>query len=723
MGKENKLIIALFVLFATIACCTPLLALEDTFVPYRSYTYNYWLDSVAAPIPYVPEKIITSVELGLELNSPQDLFVGKDKLVYLLDSGNNRLLLLDGEMKVVKIIDSFINQNKEDNFNNPRGIFVNQDGDIYIADTGNKRVVVLNSEGLLKQVIGIPRSDIRGLIPENYNYNPIKVVADRAGRVYVISGKTYDGLIQFESDGQFGGFIGAPRVRPSMFDYFWKRFIATEEQREKMALTLPTEFINLDIDDRGFIYTTVAERGRDGEPIRRLNPAGKDVLLKNKSRPPVGDYGSSVQDVEGNLILPPSQFVDIAVGENGIYSALDVERGRVFTYDMYGELLSVFGHRSLQKGAVTNPVALDLYMDNRILVLDADLGQITVYKPTEYQEMIFAAVNNYHSGEYELSTTYWREVLRLNSNYDLAYIGLGEAYLLQNEYEQAMDNFRLGQDREGYSEAFALHRMEVVAENFGKIVGGLVALIIIILSGIKWGGSIKAFIKETTTNSKGISAFSRLPVAQKTTKVLESLKYGFHVIFHPFDGFWDLKREKRGNVTAAIVIIIFVCVSYVLREQYTGFIFNTRDLTKFNVLMEVASIVFPLILWCIINWALTTLMDGKGTFKDIVIFSAYALIPLILTNIPATIISNYVTLEEGPFYYAFVVIGALWAGGLIFVGTMVTHDYDFGKTMLTIIMILAGIVFVLFIGILFFSLTSQVVNFIETIYMELLYRL
>ena len=123
-------------------------------------------------------------------------------------------------------------------------------------------------------------------------------------------------------------------------------------------------------------------------------------------------------------------------------------------------------------------------------------------------------------------------------------------------------------------------------------------------------------------------------------EVLRSLRYSLYLIFHPFDGFWDLKHEKRGNIKTALIIFAMVGVTFILRRQLTGFILNEVKLRELNVIVEILSIVVPFFLWCVANWCLTTLMDGEGSFKDIVITSAYALVPLVLINIPLIVFSN-----------------------------------------------------------------------------------
>lgn len=211
---------------------------------------------------------------------------------------------------------------------------------------------------------------------------------------------------------------------------------------------------------------------------------------------------------------------------------------------------------------------------------------------------------------------------------------------------------------------------------------------------------------------------------QKLTvkRVLRSLLYSLFLIFHPNDAFWDLKYERRGNVPAATIILGLVVFTYIFMRQTMGFIFNPVDLTKLNIVTEMASVLVPFFLWCIVNWSLTTLMSGKGTFRDIYIASAFALTPLVIVNIPVTIVSNVLILEEGPFIAVLAVTATVWAGMLLFIGTMVTHEYDTTKTAFTCVLMVAGMTAVLFLIILFFSLVNEAVVFGSSIYREILFR-
>jgi hypothetical protein len=206
-------------------------------------------------------------------------------------------------------------------------------------------------------------------------------------------------------------------------------------------------------------------------------------------------------------------------------------------------------------------------------------------------------------------------------------------------------------------------------------------------------------------------------------EVLRSLRYTLYLIFHPFDGFWDLKHEKKGNLKAALIIVALVGITFILRRQLTGFVLNEVKLQELNIVVEISSVALPFFLWCVANWCLTTLMDGEGSFRDIVITSAFALAPFVLINIPLIIFSNVITLEEAAFYHFFDILALVWAGILLFLGTSVVHQYSMGKTFLTCICIIVGMGLIIFIALLFFSLLQQIFSFIYTIYKEIALRL
>ncbi|MBX4150570.1 MULTISPECIES: YIP1 family protein [Paenibacillus] len=202
----------------------------------------------------------------------------------------------------------------------------------------------------------------------------------------------------------------------------------------------------------------------------------------------------------------------------------------------------------------------------------------------------------------------------------------------------------------------------------------------------------------------------------------ELLLFPFHVMVRPFSGFWDLKYDDMGNLRIAGAIVFLVFMSVVIQHQYGGYIFNNLNADEFNSLVQMRNVLLPYFLWCIANWSLTTLMDGEGNFSEICMVTAYALLPIAVILIPNTILSNVITQEESVFYYFFNGVAAVWFLFLLFVGTMTVHQYTVTKTLVTIFLTLVGMAFLLFLGLLFFSLIQQMYSFVFTIYQEIQFR-
>lgn len=691
-------------------------------VAYRNYTFDFFGNAVPAPQAYLPKTVITGTTLSVgELKDPQDLHVSRDGEIFIVDGGNSRLIWLDSDWIAIRVIAEFENDGKIDRLRSPEGVWAAGDGSVYVADTGNARVVVFDGDGRFVREIGPPVALEEGVIPNGFQYQPVKLAVDPANRLYVISRNSYEGLTVFNSDGSFAGFMGAPRVAPSAADLFWYR-IATREQRERMALFIPTQFANLTLDSRGFVYVVEAGLAKDNS-VRRLNPSGQDVLVRNGFHPPKGDLSGD----------RPSRLIDIHVQEDGIYRVLDHNNGRVFAYDRNGWLLYVFGASGELRGAFRDPVAVDTLGED-VLVLDRGQRQVVVFSPTNYARIINQALRLYNNGQYDESVEMWRLVLSYNSNYDLAYSGIGRAVLRQGDVEAALGYFRLGQDRIGYSGAFKQYRRELGLKHFGTALTLVSVALVLLLIALKLGlfrklssavQSIEEAVGRRLGAAAGTSESRRTPLGRMCLAagdLCSSLRCSLHAAIHPFEGFYEIRRNKRGNVAAAVVILGLMTLTYIIMRQYTGFIFNTRDLARLNIYAELASVLVPFLLWCVVNWALTTLMDGKGRLRDIFVSSAFALVPMIAINIPLAALTNFMTIEEGVYYYLMAAAAGVWTAGLLLIGNMEIHEYSAGKTAVTAGLTVVGMAFVLFLGVLFLSLVNTMIGFARGLYVEIIFR-
>ncbi|WP_026510655.1 YIP1 family protein [Butyrivibrio sp. LC3010] len=210
---------------------------------------------------------------------------------------------------------------------------------------------------------------------------------------------------------------------------------------------------------------------------------------------------------------------------------------------------------------------------------------------------------------------------------------------------------------------------------------------------------------------------------EKYDRYIDSLKFALYCISHPLDGFWDLTHEKRGTYAAANTILIATVLIRILKLRYTSFIFMTVYWEDLNIFLYVASILFPLTLWVLGNWGLTTLFDGKGRLGQVYMATCYALTPYPLIQFPLMIFSNFVTVDEAEFYAMVSTISLVWAALLVIAAMGQIHEYAAGKNLLFTVATLFAMLVMIFILMIFFSMISQGVSYFISLGKELLFRL
>lgn len=469
--KTRKLIMTV-----AVAVCLSTTALAAA--PYQNYTYDIQGKAKAEPQAYVPVTAVTGVSAGtVDFSDPRDIFIAENSDIYIADTGNNRIVVLNSDFRLKREIKGFLNKGKQDAFHHPSGVYVTKNGSLYVADTDSQRVIALDENGKLRQIFGEPEADGGSL---SYNYAPLKVAVDFAGRVYVASKNCSKGIIEFDKDGSFLGYYGAVKTQSDALSLFWKS-IATSSQKASMSLVIPTEYSSIDIDAKGFIYGTVSAIDTDNFNtsmfIHKLNPMGVDVLKRNGFANPMGDVDYVKQTDDGKMDI--SQLCDVAVQPDGVYSVLDSNKGRVFTYNDKGELMFVYGSMGDSLGAFGNPVALDVMQDGNSLVLDNKYNQLIEFAPTQYASLILQALDKDAQREYDAATKLWKETLKYTSKSSVVFNEIGNVYNNQGDYQKAMQYYKLAYDSASYSDAYKYWRMEFLSEYFGVFIAVIAFLILL----------------------------------------------------------------------------------------------------------------------------------------------------------------------------------------------------------------------------------------------------
>lgn len=407
------------------------------------------------PAGYVAERVLTVPAEAGGLRAPQDLFFDREGYLWVVDSDNGRVLKMTPEGGVVAVF----SPTGADRLNRPQGVFVDASGMVYVADTGNGRVVVFGPQGDVVRVYGVPESP---LLDESFTFKPSKLLVDNRGYLNIVNEGEYRGIVLMDLDGHFRGFFA-----PNPVGFDWRRLLirilATQAQRERIARLLPPPHSNLTQDRQGFIYTTTVHT-RTGQ-IKRFNSIGRNTY-------PVKAYGH-IWYQELQQMLP--HFTDLAVDETGIVTAVDAASQLVYQYDQDGNNLLVFGGRGERQGRFLYPSAIEVDRRGYLYIADREQNVIQVFRPTEFMRLVHRASALYYDGRYEEAGEPWRKVLALDRNYLIAHRGLGRALLKQGALREAMQEFRYGKDRRGYSRAFGELRYRWMRSHFGLTVLGLAA--------------------------------------------------------------------------------------------------------------------------------------------------------------------------------------------------------------------------------------------------------
>ena len=218
---------------------------------------------------------------------------------------------------------------------------------------------------------------------------------------------------------------------------------------------------------------------------------------------------------------------------------------------------------------------------------------------------------------------------------------------------------------------------------------------------------------------------SARPMASKAwwKRFWDSVRYSTYAMFHPFDGFWDLTHEHRGTVAAANFFVILLLASRLLGLQYTSFLFMRVYWPRVNIFQQCISLLMPLGIYCICNWGLTTLFDGKGTLRDVYVSTCYALVPYIIGALIIIPLSNIITADEGEFYSVISTFTILWSAMLLVCGMIQVHDYTLSKTLLFLVMTVIAMAVVIFLLLLFLTLVGDGISYFISLYKEINFRL
>ncbi|WP_235885643.1 YIP1 family protein [Paenibacillus cymbidii] len=599
------------------------------------------------------------------LQNPKDLFIGPDDHLYIADTGNNRIVELDANGNQVRFLTV-----PESPLKKPEGLFVTKAGEIYIADTGNKRIVRLHPDGTLAKVYTRPDSRY---IPASYPFDPVRLVVDTRGFLYIAMLGSYQGVLQLNPEGRFQSFYGANKTPLSPIDAL-KRTFYPRQMYANESSKLPDAISSLAMDRDGFIYTSTRGVTSVKNTVKKLNIRGVNMLHSR-----TGNFGTirvwERKYESGRLVLPA--LIDLTVDVNGNITAIDSIYHYVYQYDANGNPLFFWGGpapvSTTQLGLLKTPVAIDANSRGDLYILDGQDGLIHILRLSEFGALVNRANQLTLQGRYEESERPWQEVLQHNAYFTPAILGQAKAAYKTEDYARAARLFIKGEDPVGYSDSLWQIRLLWFQRHFAALATGLLAAALgIALLG--WWSRRNGWRAAWRSRSR-----SRIPA-------IVQFKHVWHLLRHPIDGFTAIRYERKGSYRSALTVLAAVSLSLVCMNLFTGYSFNTVNTRSFDVisyLLRSGAIWFG---WVLAHYFVSTIYQGEGRFKDVFIGSAYALIPIVLIGLPLALASNGLTLAEQSIYSFFQNGMSIWIFLLLFWMIMSVHNYTFGETIVNLVL-------------------------------------
>ena len=709
LKKISALLLAAVIMISS--NCQAVYAAEST-------SYVTGDDNYRQPVPecYVVSDVINNIggyeDKKTDFKKPQDLFIDDYDNIYVVDTGNHRIVKMNSDYETVAI---FYGPDKA--FKSPQGIFVDDDGDMYVADTENNRIVHMDSNGNFVEEFTNPESELS----TGEVFTPTKLVVTNTGYIYTVKSEN---IMAIDGNNAFRGYYGQTNIGYNLSEVLIRMF-ASERQKLLHTKRLAASYINLTYGDDGMIYATSMER-EEGE-IKKLNSIGTNVFRKYKTignsiRNPITDFinnnllkavvaGQSFKfgeyfNDEGMYIEPV--FADICVDNEGIVTVVEQLNGKVYQYDQDGRMLVAFGGLGEKKGTFTRPSAIDVDSKGRLYVLDQINSNIQVFEPTEFITYIHLATSAYNDGDYEKSYEYWRKVLATDENYSLAHVGIARTYYKQGMYKESMEEAMIVKDRDVYTMAFDEYKYEVLRANFFPIV--LLALFIIVAVIVL----IKLFMKHA---KRGYWRF--IQDKSKKMGVVSGIEYSFYTLFHPFDAIAGIKHN-RDRINWAVPIILFAA-AYLVKMAYlyvVHFPLASIEIEDVNPWFEMVKIWLVPISWIPASFMATSISGGESKVKEITFTSAISLTPFILINLPLMFLSNIMSKTQKSWYGIFSALAYIGLFLILFLAMMVLNNYTFGKTV-KMMLVSAFLMLVLWLVVLLcYVLTGRMIQFVIALFEE-----
>lgn len=642
-------------------------------------TSTYTLDSngklVATQDAYLPK--LTFTELGLK--NPSDLVFDNNGYVYVSDTGNNRILVINSSTGVLV---HTIEEDLDSLTYSPNGLFVDNNNHLYVCYPSNNSVFIydLNDNYELLKVHSTPSS----VLFANREFKPLKISVDTGGNMFIIGEGVNEGVIQLSIEGEFLGYFTSNKVNISLIDKI-KYMFYSDAQLSLLPSRNPIIFSNLFADNDGLVYTTTSYT-ETYTWVKKHNTAGLNQFDKYP-------------------LIAASDMTDIWVTDDKtVYAASS--SGEIYVYTSQGEFIHKFGGGSTSSpdiaGVFKRISALAVDDNDNIWVLDSSQEIIQTFEPTEYASTIYKAINAYFISDYETSISLWEEVIKLNQMSNLAHNNIGLNYLSIQNYELAMKHLEIANNKADYSDAYWEVRNIWIQDNLTWIVTVSTITLIGLFIVLKLDKKYEYLTPVRNVKSKIVN-----------NKYVSNYLFMFTICRHPEDGYYDLRVQKKGSFIGANMIMVTLFFAYLLFITSQGFIYQSTDVNKIDLFSVVIGFFAIILSVVVCNYLVTSITEGNGTIKEIYVSIMYAFAPLIISLISIVVLSHIVTLTESFMLDAILYGGIALTAFTILKGMQEIQGYDVPNLIKSVLLTCLFLIVMVVVLLIAFVLSQDLFNFLQ----------
>lgn len=527
---------------------------------------------------------------------------------------------------------------------------------------------------------------------DGYTFAPKRVAVDTRGNMYIVGAQSDSGLIMLDSDGDYITFFGGNPIRLPLIDRI-RALLLSDKQKEALRAEsdIYIDYVSsVAIDEKGFVYTVTSTLANNS--IKKFNVSGTNYFNNQSS----GWVGA----------------VDLWVGNYNNVIVVE-EYGWIHEYDANGELVFSFSISDIgadREGLLLLPQSIAVNSEDQLIVADQGNKLLQYYKPTEFTNAVHTAFQAYQDGDEELARKNWEFSLEYATVFDIAHEGLGDAYIRQDNYEDALYHYKLASYNEGISNTFWQIRQTWLEQNLESVLIVL-AVLFLFRFAFKFTNKRTHFTKELEKSWASL---------RKRSKVINELIFIKYFLKHPLDGFYQIKRKEAVSVRTATVVYLLLAILYIFYQTATNVIFLSDS--NPNIIYELIILSSVLALWVVANYFVCLIRDGEGSFKNVFIATAYTLTPLLIVIPLITILSNVLTYQEAIFYNGPLIITYIWVAIYFFFMIKEIHNYEVGETFGIIgISVFTMLIMGIFLFVIY-SIDTQIFNVTEQIAREMMER-